>query len=205
MPRPTRILFALLLLALPLAARASGALRLSAGQARAGDAITIEWSRLPAGTHEVELELALDGGRWIRISPELEAREGRFVWRVPAGLVGDAGVRLRYGDEHEEYAGTERPIRLLAPDTQLSPDATLDSDEWWNLEDSAAPMPTAGLSDRATLAPAVAVMHGLPSNPSVLALDSQPQPGFLGVRDVSTPVLPSDRAFTAPRNVPLRN
>ena len=52
----------------------------------AGSRLEIAWSGLEVGAREVELELSLAGGRWMRISPELEAREGRYRWRVPPDL-----------------------------------------------------------------------------------------------------------------------
>src|SRR5215471_20165452 len=66
---------------------------------RGGSELRVTWSGLGSGAHEAELELSLAGGRWVRVSPELDAREGGFTWRVPAGLAGPARLRLRFGGE----------------------------------------------------------------------------------------------------------
>lgn len=66
---------------------------------RAGTDLEITWTGLGPEAHEAELELSLSGGRWVRISPELEVREGHFTWHVPAGLAGPARLRLKYGGE----------------------------------------------------------------------------------------------------------
>ena len=205
MPRLTRILLALLLLAMPLAARASDALRLSAQEARAGDAITIEWSRLPAGTDEVELELALDGGRWLRISPELEAHEGRFVWRVPAGLVGDARVRLRYGLGNEEHEGAIVSLTLSATGDAASPNMSRAAGEWWNVGEHDAPGAPTGFSGGASLAPTLATLTGVLNDPSFETLVPLDDPRFTARAPARSTLAPPARRFTAPRNAPLRN
>src|SRR5262245_28478622 len=65
----------------------------------AGSPLHITWAGLGPEVHEAELELSLAGERWVRISPELEAREGGFMWQVPATLSGPARLRLKYGGE----------------------------------------------------------------------------------------------------------
>lgn len=80
---------------------------------QAGERIDIAWSDLPAGTHEVELKVSIDGGRWKRISPELEAHEGHFVWRVPTSMRGEARIRLCYGGgDGEEEGSPSAPFRI---------------------------------------------------------------------------------------------
>lgn len=100
----------------------------------------IEWSGLPARSEEVELELSLAGGRWVRISPELEAREGHFAWRVPAGVSGQGELRLRAGEAHDERVVAVVAIRFSA--SADPPSARVDAtSDWWNLSaDSHAPL-----------------------------------------------------------------
>jgi len=76
----------------------------------AGGRLHIRWTGRGQEVHEAELELSLGGGRWTRISPELEAREGGFTWQLPAELSGPARLRLRYGGEGFEAEG-----RVSAP------------------------------------------------------------------------------------------
>lgn len=130
-----RLLPAVLLVAALLAALASRAQaepRLSGWSevVRAGESIDIAWSDLPAGTHEVELKVSIDGGRWKRISPELEAHEGHFVWRVPKSMRGEARVRLCYGGGHgEEEAAPSEAFRIEGD--AVSGPARLDADDQW--------------------------------------------------------------------------
>ncbi len=97
---------------------------------RAGETIDIAWSDLPAGTHEVELKVSIDGGRWKRISPELEAREGHFIWRVPTSMRGEARIRLCYGGGHgEEEAAPSEAFRIEGDG--VSGPGKLDVDDQW--------------------------------------------------------------------------
>src|SRR5262245_24613566 len=96
-PLPVVLVLALLAAAAP----AGAAPRLGGipARVRAGVELRITWYGLGADAHEAELELSLAGGRWVRISPELEAREGGYTWRVPSRLSGPARLRLKYGGE----------------------------------------------------------------------------------------------------------
>ena len=98
---------------------------------RTGESIDIAWSELPVGTHEVELEVSIEGGNWKRISPELEAHAGHFAWRVPAGMHGNARVRLRLGSEHGEVdSAPSEPFWIEGP-TSSGP-TWLDEDGRWD-------------------------------------------------------------------------
>lgn len=79
------------------------ALRVPGHAVQAGQRVRLEWSGLPADAREVELELSLDGGRWIRISPEMDAGESRWTWTVPNLPAESARIRLRCGRDHEEF------------------------------------------------------------------------------------------------------
>lgn len=87
------------------AARAAPALSGPPSQVRAGDLVRLEWSGLPSDVHEVELELRIEGGPWVRISPEMEAHEGHYLWRVPDVTSSRAELRLCMGGK-----GTERSL-----------------------------------------------------------------------------------------------
>jgi hypothetical protein len=110
MPRPLFFLLAMLLLARPGSARAGTPLLAVPDEVVTGQRLELHWEGLPNAVDEVELELSLDGGRWVRISPELAAGEGRFVWNVPEVVSSGARLRLRAGG-----AGFEREIAASAP------------------------------------------------------------------------------------------
>lgn len=205
MRRLPSILLVLLCMLMPLAAWAMPGLRASATQVRAGESLVIEWSQLPAGTHEVELELSLDGGRWLRISPELEAHDGRYVWTVPAGLSGAARVRLRYGREHEEHEGGMFALTIETDARPLGPAPSIGSDEWWSVgEREHASLPYS-LNDAPSLAPSLAQPQALPTDP-VPAVAPVAISSVIAYQPTGSPsTAPHARAFTPPRSTPLRN
>lgn len=148
---------ALALLAPAAAAAAAPRLHGIPAHVRGGAELRITWSGLGPGADEAELELSLAGGRWVRISPELEAREGGFTWRVPSGLAGPARLRLRYGGEGFEAEGDVSTPFVLEPDaaTTRAPDRGV-GDEWWNLGRSSGPLPGPHVAGAPSLQPRVA-------------------------------------------------
>jgi hypothetical protein len=127
----------LILAALLLLARSAPALAGSAGLSvpravHAGQWLELRWADLPAGTREVELELSLDGGRWLRISPELEARDGHFRWQVPATVSVHARLRLRAGgDGFEDEFGSSAEFTIEAREQSLARAAH--GADWWQV------------------------------------------------------------------------
>src|SRR5262249_62289364 len=93
----------------------------------AGGRLHVRWTGLGPEVHEAELELSLGGGRWTRISPELDANEGGFTWVVPAGLAGPARLRLRDGGEGFGAAGQRRPALAIASAARAPPRAAPDA------------------------------------------------------------------------------
>jgi hypothetical protein len=150
-----RLLAALAMVLLAPAARAATRPHLDGIPAhiRADEEIRITWSGLGPDVHEAELELSLGGGRWVRISPELEAREAGFVWHVPAGLSGPARLRLRYGGEGFEDEGEVSTPFVIEPGNRgvvsIAPDRELG--EWWCLGREAGALPASQVSGAATL------------------------------------------------------
>jgi hypothetical protein len=149
-----RVLAALAIALLATATPAAAAPRLHGVpvRVRGGSELHVTWGGLGQGVHEAELELSLAGGRWVRISPELDAHEGGFTWRVPSGLSGPARLRLRYGGEGFEAEGdVSMPFVLEAgagATASRTPDPALD--EWWCVRNSGA-MPLPHVSGRASL------------------------------------------------------
>ena len=81
----------------------------------AGQWVELRWSGLPADVEELEIVLSLDGGRTypVRVSPELEAPEGCYRWRVPDLPAARARLMLRIGGERGERAGAHsREFRI---------------------------------------------------------------------------------------------
>lgn len=186
-------------------AGAAAMLSTSAAETRAGAVVTLEWSGLAAGTHEVELEVSLDHGRWVRISPELEASEGRFEWRVPSGYSGPARVRLRAGRAHEESVVAETVLSIV-PASDPGPSRIDAGSEWWNMAEHPHAVPDGAWTG------AQPVWSSLTFPPAVV-----PAAGDAGIvpppaasviperRADAEPQAPSSRAFVAPRATPLRN
>src|SRR5580765_284760 len=132
---------ALALLAVAAPATASPRLHDIPTRVRAGTDLRITWTGLGPEAHEAELELSLAGGHWVRISPELDAREGGFTWHVPAGLAGPARLRLRYGGEWFEAEGDVSMPFVLEPGAVSTRVPNSDVDEWWRLGRQAESLP----------------------------------------------------------------
>ncbi len=137
MRRPHWILLALPLIASPHAVQARGPALDVPGAIRAGERLELRWDGLPLAAREVELELRLDGGRWIRISPEIASDEGHFAWRVPELCSARARLRLRAGgDQFEVEIATSREFRIDAPGPDPGPRAS--APEWWRVGERGA-------------------------------------------------------------------
>jgi hypothetical protein len=82
----------------------------------AGQVVELSWGELPAGIDELEILLSLDDGRSfpIRVTPELDAHERSFRWRVPNLPAGRARLRMRLGSERAEIeGGPGEPFRIV--------------------------------------------------------------------------------------------
>ena len=143
MPRPL-----LLLLALLVPAPALAGVRLDLpGSVHAGDRIDLRWRDLPPEVREVELEVSLAGGRWVRISPEIVAAEASYRWQVPAGLVAEAQFRLRAGgDGFERVLATSRVFAIVCDSPNPRPRSPGLDDGW--LSSQCGPLPP-GVDDHA--------------------------------------------------------
>jgi hypothetical protein len=161
--RPSPRVLALLVLLATAPAAAGPHLAGIPPQVTAGADLRITWVGLAADAHEAELELSLAGGRWTRISPELEAREGGFTWHVPPSLSGPARLRLRYGGEWFEAEGeVSMPFRIEG--TAGPPLGAFAADraigEWWCAGGWPADLPNGQLTGAASLGrawPAIAI------------------------------------------------
>jgi hypothetical protein len=198
-------LLAAFLLCAPLPAHAAVRLLATPPEARGGSVVTFRWSGLPEAAEELELEFQLEGGHWVRLSPELEAEEREYHWTVPAGLAGVTRVRLRFGGRHEEEVGAELTLRLIA-DAQREPAQGMRSADAWDLDrtprgpvasawDVAHPIWSAGASQHAV---------------AVTSASCAPEPARDGTRaSIAAASHPARRArvrsFESRRRCPLRN
>jgi len=175
-------------------------------RARAGESMRITWADLGPEAHEAELELSLAGGRWVRISPELEAREGGFSWRVPVGLAGPARLRLKWGGEWFEAEGEVSTPFVIVAETAASyaSGSGASLGEWWNLGRHGGAIPAQELAHRAVLSPAVGAIAIAPETQRV---GRPADAGAVGVRvserSTTRLVAPSTRDAHA-RRYPLR-
>ena len=117
----------------------------------AGSELKIRWTGLGPEAREAELELSLAGGGWVRISPELDAREGGFTWRVPAGLAGPARVRLKYGGDGFEAEGDASTTLEIGSDAAASCAPAPGVGAWWHLGESPRSLPGAHVANAPTL------------------------------------------------------
>ena len=176
-------------------------------EVRGGDRLEIRWSDLDRDVHEVELELSLGGARWVRISPEMEAYEGHFTWRVPERLAGDARIRLRAGEGggRGERDVAEVSFRLVSASVAV-PAAARATPGWWDVGSDEAALPCGVFSRRhASLAPhaenAEAVTVSVSFDDRAASLErANGRPG-------AAALVARARAcsFVAPRQAPLRN
>ena len=146
---------------------------------RAGESVEIRWTGLGVEAHEVELELSLAGGRWVRVSPELESREGSFAWRVPAGLAGPSRLRLKYGGQWFEAEGEVSTPFVIEADARSAALPTPDPafSEWWFVGTHARGARSAQVAGSAALEP---VMPSLAIAPAMQGAERQsPQPARL--------------------------
>jgi hypothetical protein len=81
------------------------------GVLHAGDVVELTWSAPPRDVEELEILLSVDGGRHfaLRVSPELDARDGHWYWRVPDVSAENASLRVRIGDARGESLGEPTP------------------------------------------------------------------------------------------------
>ncbi len=208
--RSVRLLLLLaLLLALP-AARATAAVRLGVPEGvtvRPGDRIELAWEGLDRGVREVEFELSLDGGRWVRISPELEALEGHWTWRVPELSAAEARIRLRCGGERREEVAATGGVFVIAGGTR-SEQAREFLGEWWPALDRgvrhAAPIGLCA-GEAPVLAAARATAIADAPSPFALAPPAREVATYGTDTRVARPATPAHARSMRPRFVPLRN
>jgi len=192
-------------LAAPTGAAARARLEGLPAEVRSGERIEIRWRDLDADVHEVELELSIGGARWVRISPEMEALEGRFTWHVPAGLSGPARIRLRAGGGHGEREVAEQELRIMDAGAS-GPGASLGTPGWWDLEPEHGPAASGlfGAGQPVMFAGNACAEAVTVSVASSERATGTPRASSRRGAAVSAPQAFA-RGFVAPRQSPLRN
>ena len=103
-------------------------------EVRAGQVVELWWGDLPAGVEEMEILLSLDDGQHysIRVSPELDAHERRYRWRVPNLPAARARLRMRIGTARAEIE-TEptSPFRISAASEPSPPQSLFHEGTFW--------------------------------------------------------------------------
>jgi hypothetical protein len=100
----------------------------------AGQTVVLRWSALPAEVEELEIVLSLDGGGSyrVRVSPELEGREGEYRWRVPDLPTSHARLMLRMGREEGECVGAlSREFRIVHAEGAPRPELDYHEGQLW--------------------------------------------------------------------------
>jgi hypothetical protein len=121
-------------LAAPARADAPSPLVQPPAEVRAGEVIELRWHDLPATVEELEILLSVDGGRHfaLRVSPELEARERVYRWRVPNLATSDARLRIRMGTrEGERETAPTRAFRIIAREDAPIERILFHEGTWW--------------------------------------------------------------------------
>jgi hypothetical protein len=208
MPRSRILLLAMLLLARPQPVLAKTPTLVVPGVVEGGQRVEVRWDRLPGSAQEVELELSLDGGRWVRISPELEAREGFYVWSVPAVTSAHARLRLRAGGsnaggEFEDVAATSVEFSIGSrTSVSIRHDRAL---EWWSVgERVAAPGWGRGQSEPNWCGECATHMAAPDSRSQIFAPATASVCSRVDGRIACSLPCPANAAGTPPRGRPLR-
>jgi hypothetical protein len=118
----------------------------------AGQSVELRWSALPADVEELEIVLSLDGGRTyhVRVTPELDAREGACRWRVPDLPAARARLMLRIGGEAGERVGAlSREFRIEHAEGVPRPELGFHEGQFWTGLDPPEGSPRAGIAQGA--------------------------------------------------------
>ena len=173
----------------------------------AGEWVVLRWRGLPAEVEELEIVLSLDGGGCyhVRVSPELEAREAEYRWRVPDLPTARARLMLRVGGEAGERAGAfSREFRIVHVKGAPRPELGFHEGQFWTgIEPPAAPWAPGIAQDAPHFGAVADEAPCLPPEPILRAI-SPDSPRAPGVGATTALVCPGRCAGCAPREVPLR-
>ena len=176
----------------------------------AGDVIEIHWDALAANANEMELVLSLDGGRHfdLHVSPQLEPRLGRFVWRVPNLSTDQARLALRIGiRDREQIWVASSTFRIVGNASMPRGRVALrEGGGLWDAPDAGAP-PGGIAAGGPGSSYSVACAYGSAESPprgAAIESDARSAPGIVRERAERAPAR-HGAALAAPRYAPLRN
>ena len=174
---------------------------------RPGETVRIQWTQAGSAVDELELQLSLDGGRHftLRISPELDARAGEFLWRVPNLASAEARVRLRFQRDGREVEGdVSAPFRIEFSAAIAAERALVHEGTWWtgDLEVPGAGEALKPPAERLAALDLYAANALAPRAPAAPELPRARLAGESGTHAAADPAPPSDRAPSGFR--PLR-
>lgn len=179
-------------------------------EVRAGEVIELRWHDLPAAVEELEILLSVDGGRHfaLRVSPELEARERVYRWRVPNLATSDARLRIRMGTrEGERETATTRAFRIIGREGVPIERLQFHEGTWWTgIAEPWASPDDLGLG-AATGWSNGAGWPGTAEPPARIDMPRAPTPSptFASRRPARAPFLPGGSRSRRPAFVPARN
>jgi hypothetical protein len=103
------------------------------GTLQAGETARVEWRGLPQGVEELELLLTIEGRESpVRVTPQLVAPAGVFLWRVPNLPSGRARLTIRYGLDSEEIEDApSAPFEILPAGNEPPAVLAFRQGEWW--------------------------------------------------------------------------
>jgi hypothetical protein len=106
------------------------------GTVRAGETAKIEWRGLPRQVAELELLLTIEGRELpVRVTPQLAARAGVLLWRVPNLPSRRARLTIRYGLDGEETENApSAPFEILPAAGEPPAGLAFREGEWWTQE-----------------------------------------------------------------------
>lgn len=173
----------------------------------AGQLVTVRWNAVGFDVEELELLLSVDGGRSfpLRVSPELEAGEGRYAWKVPNLGANEARIRIRARIAGREVEGPAGPaFRILAALGRPSRCWLFHENGWWGEATPDSQEPGSMGPARGPTLQSHTV--SLPVEPPVRTFDTSPVPRFRQ-RSPGAPASPLAGVTTSnpslPRSFPL--
>ena len=200
---------ALLASAGPVSAAAARTLLELPCELRAGELVEIRWGPPAARVEETELVLSTDAGRHysLHISPELDHRAGRFLWRVPNLPADRARLALRIGGPGCELVwAASSPFRITGdPRLPHARFAVCEGGAWDPLELTNPSRESAWDAPRARYE--TAVLHGSAETPprSPACVPAGPNTGTGALQPQAVSRATDIAASGAPRFIPLRN
>lgn len=181
---------------------------------QAGETVEIRWTGIPADAEEIELLLSLDGGKHfsIRVTEELDADEGSFLWRVPNFVSSEASLAVRMGIGGKEITTEGSPLFRIERDHALGrPALAWRAEEIWldagdadgQNADSAAP-PLSSMSAAVELASLPARSSGVLLPRFLRAPESANQQGVRVLAKPRNSVFSARIASRVPSFIPQR-